>query len=155
MEKKLKVVFVCMGNFCRSPMAEGVLKDLLQREGLSHVEVTSAGTQAFHAGRPPDPRAQQVLKRRGIDISQHRVRRVALEELQQADHILVMDKQDYASVTALLPEARGRVELFLDYAPSMEEREILDPYYGTIKGFEQVLDLIEAAAKGFVERLSR
>ncbi len=155
MEKRIKVLFVCMGNFCRSPMAEGVVRAKLGEAGLSHVEVASAGTQAFHAGRPPDPRAQGLLARKGIDISGHRVRRVTLEALREADLVLVMDNMDYASVTALIPESRAKVRLFLDYAPAMGTREIPDPYYGAPQGFEQALDLIEAAAEGLIAALAR
>jgi protein-tyrosine phosphatase len=146
------ILFVCTGNICRSPMAEGVFENVARREELQdEVTVDSAGTHGFYyAGKPPDPRAQESLLSRGIDISAQRARLLAPEDCERYDYILTMDEHNYKTVSSL---CRGRavVRPFLDYATDSPEREVPDPYHGGPHGFEYVLDLIELAAEGLLD----
>lgn len=152
-----KILFVCMGNICRSPTAAGVFHALLVREGLErHVQIDSAGTHAYHVGNPPDVRAQRAARERGIDLSAMRARRIEQADFERFDHILVMDAQNQADVLAVCPPVhRPKVRLMLEYAPHLGVREVPDPYYGGMFGFERVLDLLEDAAEGFLEQLRR
>ena len=145
----VRVLFVCLGNICRSPLAQGVFEEVLRREGLEgEVFVDSAGTGAYFSGTPPDERAQQCAKARGIDISAQRARRIAREDCETFDYVLTMDGENYSRVAAL---CRGSavVRPFLDFAPG-PETEVPDPYYGGASGFEHVLDLVEAASEGLL-----
>lgn len=151
----VKVLLVCMGNICRSPTAEGVLRSHAERTGLiNHMEIDSAGTHGYHVGAPPDPRSQKAAARRGYDLSKLRARRVAKTDFQHYDFILAMDRDNLALLEEACPqEERHRLGLFLDYARSFTESEVPDPYYGGPDGFERVLDLIEDAAAGLIETL--
>ncbi|MEW5757122.1 MAG: low molecular weight protein-tyrosine-phosphatase [Pseudomonadota bacterium] len=153
--KKVKVLFVCMGNICRSPMAEGVFKALVAAHGLSeHVEIDSAGTHAYHVGENPDPRAQQIAGRRGVDLSTIRARRVAAKDIELFDYVMAMDRDNFSNLIAIAPEGHAnKVRLFLEYAQGLSEREVPDPYYGGLAGFDRVLDLIEAASAGLLEEI--
>jgi protein-tyrosine phosphatase len=155
--QSIKVLFVCMGNICRSPTAQGVFRKLLAEQGLSHlVEIDSAGTHGYHLGEPPDRRAQETAARRGIDLSDLRARRVAPEDFDYFDYVLVMDQDNYHSLSAICPPAqRRKLMLFMDFAPHLRTREVPDPYYGAPGGFEQVLDMVEAAAEGLVNDIRR
>jgi protein-tyrosine phosphatase len=150
-----RVLFVCMGNICRSPMAEAVFRSLAQRfwPDLS-VEADSAGTHGFHVGRAPDQRAQRVARAHGIDMSARRARQLVAEDFDRFDWILVMDRQNQEAAMALAPpERRHRLRLLLDYAPQLELREIPDPYYGELRDFEHVFQLSEQAARGLLQAL--
>ncbi len=150
-----RVLFVCMGNICRSPTAQGVFEKVL-RERLPElvVEIDSAGTHAYHVGEAPDPRAQRAAVRRGIDLSGIRARRVDLGDFERFDLVLAMDKLNLGVLEEMAPpERRGRVRLFLDFAPDLGRDEVPDPYYGAGNGFEVVLDLVERAAIGLVEHV--
>lgn len=148
----VNVLFVCMGNICRSPMAQGVFEDLLRREGLEdEVFVDSAGTGAWHIGQPPDARAQESADKRGIDLSEQRARRVTPEDCQKFDYLIAMDVHNYESVSALCRSSRAEVRLLLEYAPNSSQKEVPDPYYGGPDGFEHALDLVEEAAQGLLE----
>ena len=153
----VKVLMVCMGNICRSPMAEGVLRRLLEDADLSdQVYVDSAGTHAdYHPHSPPDHRSQATALRRGVDLSGIRARRVTTADFTEFDHVLAMDRQNFTDLQATCrnAELRQRIELFLDFAPDQSVREVPDPYYGGPDGFERVMDLIEAAAQGFLVHL--
>jgi protein-tyrosine phosphatase len=141
----VRVLFVCLGNICRSPLAQGVFEGVLRREGLEgEVYVDSAGTGAWHVGSPPDERALSTASLRGVDISSQRARRITPEAC------LTMDEDNYRTVAAL---CRGSavVRPFLDYATDSPEREVSDPYYGGPDGFEHVLDLVEEASEGLLE----
>ncbi len=144
-----------MGNICRSPTAEGVFSALIRRHGLDdRVLVDSAGTHAYHIGNPPDPRACAAALRRGIDLSTQRARRIEVDDFETFDHILVMDRENLELVEERCPaHRRERVELFLSYAPHLGVDEVPDPYYGGMAGFERVLDMIEAAADGLLQRI--
>jgi protein-tyrosine phosphatase len=147
----VRVLFVCMGNICRSPLAQGVFEDVLRREGLEgDVFVDSAGTGAWHVGSPPDERAQRSASLRGLDLSSQRARRITPEDCEDFDYILTMDEDNYRAVAAL---CRGSavVRPFLDFATDSPEREVPDPYYGGPDGFEHVLDLVEEASEGLLE----
>lgn len=137
----MKVLMVCTGNICRSPTAEGVLRELARREALTlHVE--SAGTHDYHVGEPPDERAQHHARRRGYDLSRQRARRVRKSDFQEFDLILAMDRGHLGILQRQCPaEHRAKLRLFA------AQREVPDPYYGGPEGFEQVLDLVEAACR--------
>jgi protein-tyrosine phosphatase len=147
----VRVLFVCMGNICRSPIAQGVFENVLLREGLEEqVFVDSAGTGAWHVGSPPDERAQRSAGLRGLDLSSQRARRITPEDCETFDYVLTMDEDNYRAVAAL---CRGSavVRPFLDFATESPEREVPDPYYVGPDGFEHVLDLVEEASEGLLE----
>jgi protein-tyrosine phosphatase len=157
---KLKVLMVCMGNICRSPTAEGVLRRKLADAGLARVvEVDSAGTHGYHAGNPPDPRAQRHAAQRGYDLSKLRARRVREEDFERFDLVLAMDDDNLSELEALRrPESPAELGLLMDHAGG-RGRTVPDPYYGDAAGFERVLDDVEAACDGLLahlrERLGR
>jgi protein-tyrosine phosphatase len=155
MNAKVSVLLVCMGNICRSPTAEGVLRRHVEASGLAdRVDIDSAGTHAYHVGEPPDRRAQEAAKARGYDLSGLRGRKVCGADFIRFDYILAMDRDNLALLReACPPEYRRKLRLFLEYAANFEEDEVPDPYYGGPEGFEHVLDLIEDAARGLIERL--
>jgi len=149
---RVKVLFVCMGNICRSPTAQGVFRKLLEVQGLDQViETDSAGTHGYHIGEPPDQRAQETAVRRGVDLSDLRARRVGAWDFDYFDYVLVMDQDNYDSLSAICPaEHQDKLMLFLGFAPHLHCREVPDPYYGAAGGFEQVFDMVEAAAEGLL-----
>ncbi len=149
----MRVLCVCMGNICRSPTAEAVLRELARREAPElTLEVDSAGTHGYHVGDPPDPRAVAAAARRGYDLSPLRARQFTAKDFERFDLILAMDEDNRAT---MLRQGSGRVELLLSYAPQWGERNVPDPYYGGEAGFERVLDLIESAARGVIESLGQ
>lgn len=154
--KKVKVLFVCMGNICRSPTAHGVFRALLWREGLDHaVEVDSAGTHAYHVGEPPDRRAQQTARRRGLDLSDLRARQVEAGDFDRFDYVLAMDSENHRHLQALCPPGqRHKVKLFMDYAPQCGATDVPDPYYGGSRGFEEVFTLVEEASLGLLQTIT-
>ncbi len=152
-----RVLFVCMGNICRSPTAEGIFRALLEEAGLAtRVEVDSAGTGGWHVGRPPDERARDAALRRGIDISGLRGRQVCLADFEYYDDIIAMD---HANVTALRDLAHAsdhhRIRLLMSCDSHFEDDEVPDPYYGGANGFERVLDMIESACAGLLDEVRR
>lgn len=153
----VRILFVCMGNICRSPTAEGVVRAHLERAGLAaDVELDSAGTHGYHIGKAPDDRARKAAATRGYDLSALRARRVADADFARYDRILAMDRDNLAELLQACPAAhRHKVGLFLEYARNFGEREVPDPYYGGAEGFEHVLDLVEDAATGLIESLRR
>ena len=146
------ILFICTGNICRSPMAQGVFENVARREGLAgEIAVDSAGTHGFyHAGEPPDPRAQESTLSRGIDISDQQARLLETEDCQRFAYILTMDEENYRMVSALCQGA-AVVRPFLDFAADSPEREVPDPYYRGPDGFEHVLGLIEEASEGLLD----
>jgi protein-tyrosine phosphatase len=146
------VLFVCTGNICRSPTAEGVFRALVDAEGLGDViEADSAGTHGYHVGDAPDYRAQVAAARRGIDLSGQRSRLFGAGDFEIFDYVLAMDRMNYRTLSIACPaRARGRLSLFLDFAPSLGLDEVPDPYYGADDGFEEVLDIVEAASLGLL-----
>lgn len=153
----IRVLLVCMGNICRSPTAEGVLRAHVERAGMAdEVEIDSAGTHAYHVGEPPDPRSQKAAARRGYRLEHLRGRRVATADFLRFDLILAMDRSNLAMLKeACPPEEQHRLGLLLDYARNQGEDEVPDPYYGGPDGFERVLDLIEDACTGLIEELRK
>jgi len=156
LKEKTSVLFVCMGNICRSPTAEGVFRHHVVEAGLiEHIEIDSAGTHAYHVGEPADRRACAAAERRGMSLEGIRARRVSLDDFERFDHILAMDEDNLARLHDEAPEEhRHKLRLFLEFA-DMEEREVPDPYYGGAAGFERVLDLVEDASRGLLETLAR
>jgi protein-tyrosine phosphatase len=149
------VLFVCLGNICRSPTAEGVFRELAAREGLAErIAVDSAGTGAWHVGEAPDARAQAAARRRGYDLSAQRARQISGEDFRRFDLILAMDRANLADLRRQQPaQARARLELFLSFADAAPVLEVPDPYYGEGDGFERVLDLVEAASRGLLAHI--
>lgn len=156
---KVKVLFVCMGNICRSPTAQGVFRKLVEEAGLTEViEIDSAGTHAYHIGEPPDPRARETALRRGIDLADLRARRATPEDFEAYHYVLAMDQDNYHALSNLCPPGRGlerRLALLMDFAPRARMREVPDPYYGAAGGFEAVFDMVEEAAQGLLEEIRR
>ncbi|MBA3951852.1 MAG: low molecular weight phosphotyrosine protein phosphatase [Rubrobacter sp.] len=151
----IKVLFVCMGNICRSPISQGVFENVLRREGLEgEVEVDSAGTGDWHVGRPPDERALRSADLRGLDIGHLRARQVTPEDCRIFDYVLTMDEENYRAVSAICGGS-AEVRPFLDFATGSPEREVPDPYFGDPGGFEHVLDLVEEASEGLIEEIRK
>lgn len=153
--RPISVLFVCMGNICRSPTAEGVLRMHLAQAGLAErILVDSAGTHAYHVGSSPDRRSRAAASRRGIDISGLRARIATPEDFERFDYVLAMDAGNLSALQALRPAgSKARLDLLMSYATSEYPREVPDPYYGGGHGFEQVLDMVEAACQGLLQEI--
>ncbi len=151
----MRVLFVCLGNICRSPTAEAVMQTTLEKAGLHHVDVESAGTSSLHRGEAPDKRSQMAAKKRGYDMSGQRARQVIIEDFYEFDFILAMDASNLAFLEELNPgNGKAKVDLFLKYHPQeLRNYDVPDPYWGGKSGFEKVLDLIEGAAHGLLPHL--
>jgi low molecular weight protein-tyrosine phosphatase len=151
----VKVLFVCMGNICRSPTAEAVFRQYVEQAGLSEqIHIDSAGTHNYHIGEAPDRRAQQAARQRGYDMGALRGRQVGREDFHRFDYVLAMDRGNLAILERLRPsDADSYLGLFLDFARSHAEREVPDPYYGGADGFERVLNMVEDAAEGLLTHL--
>lgn len=148
------VLFVCLGNICRSPTAHAVFRQKVKETALN-VEIDSAGTAAYHVGAKPDDRSAKHGKNRGYDFSKLLARAVSLQDFEHYDYILAMDKQNLKDLLELCPiEHQHKVQLFLDYANNYpDQNEVPDPYYGGARGFEFVLDLVEDACDGLIKHL--
>jgi len=153
-EQKISILFVCMGNICRSPTAEGVFRHLVTDSGLDeHVHIDSAGTHAYHVGEPPDRRARAAAERRGISLEDIQARRVQPDDFERFSYIIAMDQDNLAILEEQSEGAhREKLRLFLEFS-SGPEKEVPDPYYGGATGFERVLDLVEDAGRGLLEEL--
>jgi protein-tyrosine phosphatase len=153
--KPVGVLFVCMGNICRSPTAEGVFREAVMRAGLDgQIRIDSAGTHDYHIGDPPDARAQQHAQRRGYDLSALRARQVTRADFSTFDYVIAMDRANRLALERLSPERRhSRIHLFLTFADGVTAQEVPDPYYGGSQGFETVLDLVENAAAGLLRHI--
>lgn len=152
-----RVLLVCMGNICRSPTAEGVLRQYIKNNGLGDkVEVDSAGTHGYHVGEAPDSRTQRAASARGYNLTQLRARKVARQDLDYFDLILAMDKSNLDNLWRMAtPEQKERIKLFMDYAKNFDDDEVPDPYYGLGHGFDLVLDMVEDAAQGLIEEIKQ
>ncbi|WP_035051522.1 low molecular weight protein-tyrosine-phosphatase [Andreprevotia chitinilytica] len=152
---KYSVLFVCTGNICRSPTADGVLRSMVESAGLAdRVEVDSAGTHDYHVGEAPDRRATAHAAKRGYDLSYLRAREVKPADFRQFDLVLAMDKGHQRLLERACPPAeRHKLRLFLEFARQHAEREVPDPYYGGPEGFEHVLDLVEDGCEGLLEHI--
>lgn len=147
-----KVLFVCLGNICRSPTAHGVFEKLVADAGLQDsLQIDSAGTGDWHIGRAPDERTLQAASKRGYDLSNLRARQVTNADFQNFDYVLAMDKSNLKDLRAMTGgKTNCHVSLFLDFAESSWKREVPDPYYGGEDGFETVLELVEDGARGLL-----
>ena len=155
--KKYAILMCCMGNICRSPTAEGVLRAKLQSAGLAdRIELDSAGTHDYHVGRAPDARSQRHALRRGYDLSALRARQVGVADFDRFDLVLAMDLDNMAALRRLHPEVSpDKLRLLMSFATRHRAEEVPDPYYGEGDGFEQVLDYVEDACDGVVAMLRR
>ena len=155
-DAKVSILFVCMGNICRSPTAEGVFRHHVTEAGLTErIIVDSAGTHAYHVGEAPDRRARAAAERRGILLDDIRAGRVRGDDFASFDHILAMDRDNLAILRDQAdPAEHAKIRLFLDFSGA-REIEVPDPYYGGAAGFERVLDLVEDASRGLLEMLRR
>ncbi len=153
----VRVLFVCMGNICRSPTAEGVFRRKVEEAGLDgSIHIDSAGTHAYHVGEPPDPRATEAASRRDIDLRPLRARKATTRDFEHFDYVLAMDRDNLRLLEMLRDGSdSARLHLFLDFARSSNETEVPDPYYGGNQGFERVLDMIEDAAEGLLDHIRR
>ncbi len=151
-----KVLFVCMGNICRSPMAEGMFRKAVQEAGLErHVTADSAGTHAYHVGSPPDQRAQVAVSQRGANISQLRGRKVSENDFEAFDYILVMDGDNYSMLIRQAPACHHhKIRRLLSFSRKYPNLDVVDPYYGGTQGFEENLDMIEDAVKGLIRDIT-
>jgi protein-tyrosine phosphatase len=152
----IKVLFVCMGNICRSPTAHGVFRELVAKQGLADsIKVDSAGTHNYHAGNPPDSRSQAMARVRGVDLSKLRARRFVASDFVEYDYVIGMDHRNMADMRAIQPaDARARLQLMLEYSDKFTQDEVPDPYFGE-DGFEHVFDMIDDAARGLLEHIRR
>ncbi|WP_157014488.1 low molecular weight protein-tyrosine-phosphatase [Mesorhizobium xinjiangense] len=149
------ILFVCLGNICRSPLAEGVFRAEWQRIAVAPLlDIASAGTGAWHAGAPPDPRSVEIAAANGIDISGQRARRIDVRDFDRHDLILGMDRTNVETLRAMAPaDGRAQIHLFMEYALG-EAREVPDPYYGGAGGFADVYRMIRTASERLAERLA-
>ncbi len=154
---QVKVLFVCMGNICRSPTAEGVFRNLVDQQDLEHqIFVDSAGTHGLHNGSAPDERATAIAQQRGIDLTTQRSRQLEVEDFETFDYLIAMDRDNEARMRDMADgELSRRIHLFLSFAKELSEQEVPDPYYGGDRGFEQVFDMIENASVGLLEDIKQ
>jgi protein-tyrosine phosphatase len=151
----MRILFVCLGNICRSPTAHGVFREIARREAPGLVSlVDSAGTADYHVGEPPDPRTCRIAAQRGYDLTDLRARQIERADFERFDLLLAMDAANLQALQRLAPAPRReRAQLFLEYAGHAALREVPDPYYGGEAGFMQVLDLAEQASRALIARL--
>lgn len=151
----VSVLFVCMGNICRSPTAQGVFEQLVADNDLtSIIQIDSAGTHAYHIGERPDERASAAALKRGVDLSSQQARRVSADDFHTFDYVIAMDSSNFEDLASNCPpEHEAKLRLFMDFADKLETNEVPDPYYGGTTGFERVLDLIEEASAGLLAEI--
>jgi len=155
--KTTQVLFVCLGNICRSPTAHGVFQNLVDRENLSaHIVVDSCGTGSFHVGEKPDPRTIQAAARRHYDLTTLRARQFRPDDFDRFDYILAMDRMNLGNIKAMAPKQyKGHLGLFLDFGKQRTYTQVPDPYYENESGFDLVLDLVEDAAQGLLHAIKQ
>lgn len=150
----VSVLFVCLGNICRSPLAEAAFRAEAERLGLE-VGIDSAGTGDWHVGHPPDPRAQAVARRNGIDIGHFRARRVGPEDFHRFDHIIALDAQNLSDLEAMRPaDARAELSLLLDHVEGREGKAVRDPYYGDADLFDETWSDVTDGARALARKLA-
>lgn len=155
MAEPFRVLFVCLGNICRSPAAEGVMRTLVETEGLAeHIAIRSAGTGGWHAGNLPDARMRKAAQNRGYSL-QSRARQVTSDDLREYDLVLVMDKQNQREIRPFdsTGENTAKIRLFCEFCTDHDTDEVPDPYYGGEQGFEHVLDLLEDGCRGVLHHI--
>jgi protein-tyrosine phosphatase len=150
-----KILMVCLGNICRSPMAEGIVRAELEKAGITDVQVDSAGTAAYHVGEPADARAQAELRKHGIDISYERAQKLSPYHLEEYDLIFAMDRSNYSDILMLTKdeEERKKVDMFMNLSRPGKNTPVPDPYYGGDEGFRNVYKMLKESAEVLVERL--
>ena len=153
--KTVSVVFVCMGNICRSPTAEGVFRHVVKEKNLQDViKIDSAGTHAYHIGESPDPRSQSTAKSQGVDLSAQRARKVEHNDFDQFDYVIAMDRSNYENLKSLAtPEQQEKLHLFMGFSSAWDNAEVPDPYYGAGDGFTTVFDMVQSASEGLLEAI--
>lgn len=156
-DRKVRVLFVCTGNICRSPTAEGIFRALVDHEGLSEqIEVDSAGTGGWHVGHPPDTRSCETARRRGVELSTLRARQVTRDDFDTFDLVVAMDRGHYAALARMVgQDPHERLSLFLHHAPELGTADVPDPYYGGVDGFEDVYDLIEKGCRRLLDHVRK
>jgi len=155
MAEPFRLLFVCLGNICRSPAAEGVMRSLVEAEGLgARITIRSAGTGGWHVGKLPDQRMRSAAQKRSYDLSS-RARQVSTDDLRDYDLVLVMDQQNLRDVRSYDPQSQftSKVRLFCEFCSKNQETEVPDPYYGGEQGFELVLDLLEDGCRGVLQHI--
>lgn len=152
----VKILFVCLGNICRSPAAEGILRELVHDVGLEEkLEIDSAGTGSWHIGQPPDRRVQTVARRRRIDLSPLRARQVKPSDFETYDYILAMDQENLRDLKDYAPKEHvSKLGLLLDYVPDVEEKDVPDPFYGNARDFETMFQLVEQASDALLAHIA-
>jgi protein-tyrosine phosphatase len=152
---KVSVVFVCMGNICRSPTAEGVFRHVVKERNLQDVvKIDSAGTHAYHIGESPDSRSQATAKSRGVDLSAQRARKVEAIDFERFDYVIAMDRSNYENLKDLATiEQQEKLYLFMDFTSAWDNAEVPDPYYGGGDGFKNVFDMVQSASEGLLETI--
>ena len=151
---KISILFVCMGNICRSPTAHGVFQALVEKHGLGdRISVDSAGTHSYHIGSTPDPRSQHTAQSRGVDLSRLRARQFRSEDFLEFDYLIAMDRSNFTQMAAIKPDkASARLDLMLDYSQQYDAKEVPDPYFGN-DGFELVFDMVSEASEGLLRHI--
>ena len=150
------VLFICMGNICRSPTAEGVFKSVVKQAKLDKfIGIDSAGTHAYHVGESPDSRSQATAKEYGVDLSLQKARKVVAEDFQRFDYIVAMDRSNYEGLKRLAAnkEEQQKISLFMQYSDDWDNDEVPDPYYGGGNGFKQVFDMVLSASEGLLKHI--
>lgn len=152
---KVSVLFVCLGNICRSPTAHAVFRKQVAEAGLSEsIQIDSAGTAAYHVGKHPDMRSMETARNRGIEMMDLRARKVDFGDFYEYDYILAMDDENYYNLKEMaLPEHHAKIQMFLEFTDEFNETEVPDPYYGGAQGFEHVFDLVESASQGLLKHI--
>lgn len=150
----MKILMVCLGNICRSPMAEGILRARAAERGMQ-LTTDSAGTSDYHVGEAPDLRAQEAMRRRGIDIGDLRGRQFKVSDLERFDHIFAMDRSNLNNILAMAsgPDLRAKVRMMMDVLPQAPHAEVPDPYFGGDEGFDAVFDQLDGAINHFLDEL--
>ena len=155
----VSVVFVCMGNICRSPTAEGVFRHVVaQKQLVNRIEIDSAGTHAYHIGEPPDSRSQTTAKNHGVDLSTQRARKVQNRDFTDFDYVIAMDQSNYENLKQLMGsleeiDPKAKLHLFMEFASSWQSNEVPDPYYGGGNGFKNVFDMVQDASEGLLKHI--
>lgn len=152
-EPRIRVLFVCLGNICRSPLAEGVFRHLVSRAGLAdRFEIDSAGTSGYHIGDPPDPRTTRVAAARGVPLTS-RARQIGRADLDGFDYVIVMDAENLSAVRRLATRSAAEVRMLREFDPEAEDPDVPDPYFGGERGFETVHDIVEAGCVGLLQHI--
>ena len=151
-QKNISVVFVCMGNICRSPTAEGVFRHVVKKRNLQdQIKIDSAGTHAYHIGEPPDSRSQATAKSQGVDLSAQRARKVEADDFERFDYVIAMDRSNYENLKELASQnQQEKLHLFMDFTSEWDNTEVPDPYYGGSDGFKNVFDMVKSASEGLL-----